>query len=86
MAECEPTIIIAPELWLSVSREGQVRWLQDFEQVWALAWLIVLLTGVPLGVGVWLDQHWGTTPLFALIGVVVGVVLTIAGMKRRLRS
>lgn len=64
----------------------RVRWLQDIGQAWELAWLIVLLTGIPVGAGVWLDRRWGTAPLFALIGVILGVGLTIAGVKRRLRS
>ncbi|RME46525.1 MAG: AtpZ/AtpI family protein [Chloroflexi bacterium] len=86
LAVARTAVIIAAGLSRFVLCGGQVRWLWDFERAWELAWLIVVLTVGPLGAGVWLDRRLGTTPFFSLVGIGVGVVLTVQAVKRRLRS
>ncbi|MCH8848662.1 MAG: AtpZ/AtpI family protein [Chloroflexi bacterium] len=49
---------------------------------WYLAAAIVLPT---LG-GVWLDDRAGTTPLFVLLGILLGVTLALYGTYRMVSS
>lgn len=62
-----------------------MRWFSDLEYVWRLTWFIVLTTLIPLSLGVWLDDRWGTVPFFTLIGVIGGVALAVVGVRRLLR-
>lgn len=39
-----------------------------------LGWVVALTTLAPLGLGVALDRHLGTAPLFILIGAIIGII------------
>jgi len=62
-----------------------VRWLIDLNLTLQLSWFIVLATLFPLLVGLWLDRHLHTTPVFVLFGLAAGIYASIQGVRRRLR-
>lgn len=37
---------------------------------------------IPLLAGIWLDKQWNTTPLFILIGALVGILAATIGVAR----
>jgi len=44
--------------------------------------VIALSVLLPLGVGIWLDRHFQTAPLFILIGALVGIIAGTVGAVR----
>ena len=45
-----------------------------------LAWTLLFSLLLPLLAGIWLDHEFGTTPLFVLIGTVLGILAATVGM------
>ncbi len=49
---------------------------------WTLSWTILFSLLIPLLGGIWLDKKLGTTPLFVLIGAVLGILAATLGVAR----
>jgi F0F1-type ATP synthase assembly protein I len=47
-----------------------------------LGWTVALAVLVPLGLGLWLDSRFSTSPLFILIGAMLGIVTATVGVVR----
>jgi F0F1-type ATP synthase assembly protein I len=47
-----------------------------------LSWTMVFSLVIPLLAGIWLDKKVGTTPLFTLIGAVLGMLAATVGVAR----
>ena len=47
-----------------------------------LSWTMLFSLLIPLLVGIWLDKRFGTTPLFILIGAVLGISAATIGVAR----
>jgi len=47
-----------------------------------LSWTMLFSLLVPLLVGIWLDNMWGTMPLFVLLGAVLGILAATVGVVR----
>jgi F0F1-type ATP synthase assembly protein I len=47
-----------------------------------LIWIAALGLCFLLGLGLWLDHRLGTTPLFVLVGALVGILAATAGAVR----
>jgi F0F1-type ATP synthase assembly protein I len=47
-----------------------------------LGWTMLFSLLIPLLAGVWLDKKLGTTPLFILIGAVLGILAATVGVAR----
>lgn len=47
-----------------------------------LSWTMLFSLLLPLLAGVWLDNRLGTTPLFILIGAVLGILAATVGVAR----
>jgi F0F1-type ATP synthase assembly protein I len=55
-------------------------------KAWSLAmnlsWTMLFSLALPLLGGIWLDKKLGTTPLFILIGAVLGILAATVGVAR----
>ncbi len=49
---------------------------------WNLSWTMLFSLMVPLFLGIWLDKKLNTTPLFILIGAVLGIAAATVGVAR----
>jgi F0F1-type ATP synthase assembly protein I len=49
---------------------------------WTLSWTILFSLLIPLLAGIWLDKKLGTSPLFVLIGAVLGILAATLGVAR----
>ncbi len=47
-----------------------------------LGWVLAFSTLVPLGLGVLVDRHFHTAPLFILVGALVGIIAGTFGTVR----
>lgn len=47
-----------------------------------LSWTMVFALVIPLLAGVWLDKKLDTTPLFIIIGMVLGILTATLGVAR----
>jgi F0F1-type ATP synthase assembly protein I len=47
-----------------------------------LSWTMLFSLLLPLLAGAWLDKKWNTTPLFVLIGALVGILAATVGVAR----
>lgn len=47
-----------------------------------LSWTMLFSLLIPLLVGIWLDNHFGTSPLFILLGAGLGVLAATVGVAR----
>jgi F0F1-type ATP synthase assembly protein I len=47
-----------------------------------LSWTMLFSLLIPLLAGIWLDEKLDTTPLFILIGVVLGISAATVGVAR----
>ncbi len=47
-----------------------------------LGWVVAISILIPLGLGLWLDHQLSTSPLFILIGAVLGILVSTAGVVR----
>lgn len=47
-----------------------------------LGWTTAFSLMIPLLAGIWLDKKLGTTPLFILIGTVLGILAATVGVAR----
>lgn len=47
-----------------------------------LSWTMLFSLLIPLLAGIWLDRKLDTTPLFILIGAVVGILAATVGVAR----
>lgn len=47
-----------------------------------LGWTMLFSLLIPLVAGIWLDNKLGTTPLFILIGAVLGILAATVGVAR----
>jgi F0F1-type ATP synthase assembly protein I len=52
-------------------------------QALELAWVVVISTLIPLGLGLWLDKRYHTAPWLTLVGMVIGVVLSTVSVVRQ---
>jgi F0F1-type ATP synthase assembly protein I len=51
-------------------------------QLLGIGWYIVVAIGLGLAAGLWLDGYLGTSPLFTLIGILLGVTVALVGAFR----
>ncbi|MBM3926306.1 MAG: AtpZ/AtpI family protein [SAR202 cluster bacterium] len=51
-----------------------------------LGWYVAFCIVLGVGGGVWLDKKAGTTPLFILLGTVLGVVVAFYGIYKLVAS
>jgi F0F1-type ATP synthase assembly protein I len=58
--------------------------------LWRMGWVVALSTLIPLGLGILLDRHFGTTPLFVLVlapfGIIGGTIGIVRIASRRLEA
>ncbi len=47
-----------------------------------LGWVVAVAVLVPLGLGLWLDQKFLTSPLFVFVGAVIGILAATIGVVR----
>jgi F0F1-type ATP synthase assembly protein I len=47
-----------------------------------LGWLVALSVLLPLGLGLFVDRRLSTSPLFILIGALLGIVIATIGVVR----
>jgi F0F1-type ATP synthase assembly protein I len=47
-----------------------------------LSWVLLFSLLIPLFAGIWLDKRLDTTPLFILIGMVLGILAATVGVAR----
>jgi F0F1-type ATP synthase assembly protein I len=47
-----------------------------------LGWVVALSVLIPLGLGLWLDYRLATSPLFILVGALVGILAATVGVVR----
>jgi F0F1-type ATP synthase assembly protein I len=47
-----------------------------------MSWTLLFSLLIPLLAGIWLDKKFGTTPLFVLIGAVLGILAATVGVAR----
>ena len=47
-----------------------------------LGWTVALAVLFPLGLGLWIDSRFSTSPLFILIGAVLGILTATVGVVR----
>jgi ATP synthase protein I len=47
-----------------------------------MSWTLLFSLLIPLFAGIWLDSKFGTTPLFILIGALVGILAATVGVAR----
>ncbi len=47
-----------------------------------LGWAVAFAVLIPLGLGLWLDHQLSTSPLFILIGALLGIVTATVGVVR----
>ncbi|MFN2290728.1 MAG: AtpZ/AtpI family protein [Anaerolineae bacterium] len=47
-----------------------------------LGWTMLFSLLIPLLIGLWVDRKLGTTPLFTLIGAVLGILAATVGVAR----
>lgn len=50
--------------------------------IWRMLGVLVVCTLAPLGLGLWLDRRFGTTPLFLVSLAFVGIVAATIGIVR----
>lgn len=53
-----------------------------FAEFLQLGWVVAFSLLIPLGIGLWLDKRLGTTPLFIIVGMVVGILAATVGTVR----
>ena len=55
-----------------------------------MGWIVAFSTFIPLGLGILLDRHFGTTPVFVLIlaafGIIGGTIGVVRIASRRLEA
>ncbi|MFN8533124.1 MAG: AtpZ/AtpI family protein [Dehalococcoidia bacterium] len=51
-------------------------------QLLGIGWYIVVAVGLGLGGGIWLDGVAGVSPLFTLLGILLGVTVALVGAFR----
>ena len=55
-----------------------------------MGWMVAFSTLIPLGLGILLDRHFGTTPLFVLVlapfGIIGGTIGVVRSASRRLEG
>jgi F0F1-type ATP synthase assembly protein I len=47
-----------------------------------LGWTVALAVLIPLGLGLWLDNQFSASPLFILIGAMLGIITATVGVVR----
>ncbi len=57
------------------------KWIDAFRFI-GIGWYVAICIGGGIGLGVWLDRRFGTSILFTLIGVFLGLVVAILGIYR----
>lgn len=55
---------------------------EALSQALNLSWTMLFSLLIPLLIGIWLDRRLGTTPLFILIGAVLGISAATIGVAR----
>jgi ATP synthase protein I len=51
-------------------------------QALQMGWIVVISLLIPLFAGIWLDKRLGTTPLFILLGMILGLLAATVGVVR----
>ena len=55
-----------------------------------MGWVVAFSTLIPLGLGILLDRHFGTTPMFVLVlasfGIIGGTIGVVRSASRRLEA
>lgn len=51
-----------------------------------VGWYVAICIGAGAICGVWIDSHFGLTPVSTLVGVFVGIAAAVAGMYRMLMA
>jgi F0F1-type ATP synthase assembly protein I len=55
-----------------------------------MGWVVAFSTLIPLGLGILLDRHFGTAPLFVLVlapfGIIGGTIGVVRSASRRLED
>jgi F0F1-type ATP synthase assembly protein I len=66
------------------NKRGDVSWRQALGTV-GLALAIPSMLGVPILFGWWLDSRFGTSPVWLIVGLVVGVLSTALDIYKLLK-
>jgi F0F1-type ATP synthase assembly protein I len=66
------------------NKRGDVSWRQALGTV-GLALAIPSMIGVPILVGWWLDRTFGTSPVWLIVGLAVGVLSTALDIYKLLK-
>jgi ATP synthase protein I len=57
------------------------KWVDAFRFI-GIGWYVAICVGGGIGLGVWLDSRFGTSIVFTLIGVFLGLVVAVLGIYR----
>ncbi len=52
------------------------------DMIMHLGWTVILALLLPLGLGLWVDSQFSTSPLFILIGAMLGIIVATVGVVR----
>jgi F0F1-type ATP synthase assembly protein I len=61
----------------------QVKFGKAWNLAWNLSWTMLFSLVIPLLAGIWLDKRLDTTPLFILIGALLGISAATIGVARQ---
>ncbi len=56
--------------------------LRSYGILFQLGWVVALSVLIPLGLGLWLDHRFSTSPLFILVGALLGILASTFGVVR----
>jgi F0F1-type ATP synthase assembly protein I len=65
-----------------VAERWPVKEIRNIGPFLQLGWVVALAILIPLGLGLWLDHRCATSPLFVLIGALVGIIVSTIGAVR----
>ena len=60
------------------------KWRYAFNFI-GIGWYIAICIGGGIALGLWLDSHFGTSIIFTLSGVFLGLVVAALGMYRMIK-
>lgn len=56
--------------------------MRDLGPIFQMGWTLALTILLPLALGLWLDRRLSTTPLFVMIGALVGIIASSVAAVR----